>query len=254
MDIFNKHIVITGAGSGLGAATALYLKEKGAKLTLLDLNETTLKNNANKLDSPYKGCDVSDAQSGEHAIAYALEKNGDIHGLINCAGIAPGARIVGREGPQALETFSKAISVNLMGSFNMMRLCADAMMKQDTLNHDGERGVIINTASIAAYEGQIGQASYAASKAGVVGMTLPAAREFSKFGIRVVTIAPGLMETPMLSGMPEDVYESLIASTLFPKRLGSGKEYAKLALSILENPLLNGETIRLDGAIRLAPK
>lgn len=254
MNIQGKHVVITGAGSGLGAATATFLKEKGATITLIDLNKDAVEAHAKKLDMPYTVCDVSNATSGEKAIDFALKTTGDIHALVNCAGITPGARIVNREGPQSLETFSKAIQVNLIGSFNMMRLCADAMIKQDTLNEDEERGVIINTASVAAYEGQIGQASYSASKAGVVGMTLPAAREFSKFGVRVTTIAPGLMETPMLSGMPEEVYESLIASTLFPKRLGTGLDYAKMVLAIIENPLLNGETIRLDGAIRLAPK
>lgn len=254
MDIQEKHVVITGAGSGLGAATASYLKEKGAKLTLIDLNKKAVKEHAEALGAAYALCDVSDSHSGEDAIAHALKENGDIHALVNCAGIAPGARVVSRDGPQSLETFSKAISVNLIGTFNMMRLCADAMIKQNPVNDDEERGVIINTASVAAYEGQIGQTSYSASKGGVVGMTLPAAREFAKFGVRVVTIAPGLMETPMLTGMPEEVYESLIASTLFPKRLGKGLDYAKMVAAIIENPMLNGSTIRLDGAIRLEPK
>jgi NAD(P)-dependent dehydrogenase (short-subunit alcohol dehydrogenase family) len=174
--------------------------------------------------------------------------------LVNCAGIAPGARIVGREGPHDLALFNKTIAVNLTGSFNMLRLAAEAMSKAETLNADGERGIIINTASVAAYEGQIGQAAYSASKGAIVGLTLPAARELAKFGIRVVTIAPGLIETPMLGGMSDEVQKSLIATTIFPQRLGRADEYARLALHVIDNVLINGETIRMDGAVRLAPK
>lgn len=257
MDYNHQHILITGGGSGLGAATAQNFASKGAKVSLIDLQidkANALANDIGEGQAQAFELDVTQGEEAAKTLDKAIENFGPLRGLINCAGIAPGERLVGREGAHDLGRFEKAISVNLIGSFNMMRLAAERMINLEPVNDDGERGVIINTASVAAYEGQIGQVAYSASKGGVVGMTLPAARELSKFGVRVVTIAPGLMETPMLAGMPEHVYDSLIASTLFPKRLGTGLDYAKLAASIFDNPLINGETIRLDGAIRLAPK
>lgn len=259
MDISNKHIIITGAGSGLGAATALYFAKRGATVSLFDINQKGLNDTETIITSQgFKAsayvCDVTNTQSIIDAITTCEKENGAIFGLVNCAGVAPGARIVGREGPMDMDLFKKTIAINLFGSFDVMRLVAEKMMQNTPDENTDERGVIINTASVAAFEGQIGQAAYSASKGAIAALTLPAAREFATFGIRVMTIAPGLMETPMLSGMPDDVYESLIATTLFPHRLGKPDEYAQLAHSIFDNPLLNGETIRLDGAIRLSPK
>ena len=259
MDITQKHIIITGGGSGLGAASAKYFAQKGAKISVFDVNQQGLNDTVDAITQ--EGgvayayvCDVTDTQSIINSLDACEKQNGTIYGLINCAGIAPGARIVGRDGPMDMDMFKKTIAINLFGSVDMMRLVTEKMMQNTPDASTDERGVIINTASVAAFEGQIGQAAYAASKGGVAALTLPAAREFAKFGIRVMTIAPGLMETPMLSGMPDDVYESLIATTLFPHRLGKPSEYAQLAHSIFENALLNGEIIRLDGAIRLSPK
>lgn len=254
MDIKNLAAVVTGGGSGMGAETARQLAKAGAKVAVLDVNIDGAQKIAAEIGGIAIRCDVTDETSAQQALAEAEKAHGVARIVINCAGIAPGARIVGREGPHDLALFNKTIAVNLTGSFNMLRLAADAMSKADVLNNDGERGIVINTASVAAYEGQIGQAAYSASKGAIVGLTLPAARELAKFGIRVVTIAPGLIETPMLGGMTDEVQKSLIATTIFPQRLGRASEYAKLALHVIDNVLINGETIRMDGAVRLAPK
>ena len=249
MKLENVKAVITGAGSGLGEGTARYLNDHGAKLLLIDLNEEGLKKVANELNADYFAGDVSN----ETEMQKAIENFDGLNCLVNCAGIAVGAKVVSSRGMHSLSLFQKVLNVNLLGSFNMLRLCADKMQTNDA-DHEGEKGVIINTASVAAYDGQIGQAAYSASKGGIVGMTLPIARELAAHGIRVNTIAPGLFLTPMLSGMSEEVQKSLIATTVFPKRLGTPLEYAMLVESILTNVLLNGETIRLDGSVRLAPR
>ena len=249
MKLENVKAVITGAGSGLGEGTAKYLNDHGAKLLLIDLNEEGLKKVANELNAEFFVGDVSN----EAEMQKAIENFKGINCLVNCAGIAVGAKVVSSRGMHSLNLFEKVLNVNLIGSFNMLRLCADKMQSNDA-DHEGEKGVIINTASVAAYDGQIGQAAYSASKGGIVGMTLPIARELAAHGIRVNTIAPGLFSTPMLSGMSEEVQKSLIATTIFPKRLGTSLEYAMLVESILTNVLLNGETIRLDGSVRLAPR
>ena len=249
MILKNVKAVITGAGSGLGEGTARYLKERGAELLLIDLNEEGVKNVAGEIGADYFVGDVSNEEEMKKAI-----KNFDgINCLVNCAGIAVGAKVVSSRGMHDLSLFEKVLKVNLIGSFNMLRLCADKMQSNNP-DHEGEKGVIINTASVAAFDGQIGQAAYAASKGGIAGMTLPIARELASNGIRVNTIAPGLFGTAMLSGMSEEVQQSLIATTLFPKRLGTPLEYAMLVESVLTNIMLNGETIRLDGSIRLAPR
>jgi NAD(P)-dependent dehydrogenase (short-subunit alcohol dehydrogenase family) len=245
--------IVTGGASGLGAATGRALAEAGAKVALLDLNESAAAEVADEIGGIALGCDVSDAASGEAAVARAAEVHGPARILVNCAGIAPAARIVGRNGPASLEAYAKVIQVNLIGSFNMMRLVAAGALALEPLE-GGERGVVISTASVAAYEGQIGQAAYASSKAGVVGLTLPAAREFASAGIRVCAIAPGIFETPMLRGLPQEVQDSLGASVPFPSRLGRPEEYAMLVMSIIANPMLNGEVIRLDGALRMQPR
>ncbi|MDA7579161.1 SDR family NAD(P)-dependent oxidoreductase [Alphaproteobacteria bacterium] len=249
MKLENVKAVITGAGSGLGEGTAKYLNNRGAKILLIDLNEEGLKKVANELNAEFFVGDVSN----EAEMQKAIENFEGINCLVNCAGIAVGAKVVSSRGMHSLNLFEKVLNVNLIGSFNMLRLCADKMQSNDA-DHEGEKGVIINTASVAAYDGQIGQAAYSASKGGIVGMTLPIARELAAHGIRVNTIAPGLFSTPMLSGMSEEVQKSLIATTIFPKRLGTSLEYAMLVESILTNVLLNGETIRLDGSVRLAPR
>ena len=249
MKLENVKAVITGAGSGLGEGTARYLNDRGAKLLLIDLNEEGLKKVANDLNTDYFVGDVSN----EAEMQKAIENFEGINCLVNCAGIAVGAKVVSSRGMHSLSLFEKVLNVNLIGSFNMLRLCADKMQNNEA-DHEGEKGVVINTASVAAYDGQIGQAAYSASKGGIVGMTLPIARELASHGIRVNTIAPGLFSTPMLSGMSEEVQKSLIATTVFPKRLGTPLEYAMLVESILTNVLLNGETIRLDGSVRLAPR
>lgn len=245
--------VVTGAGSGLGAATARALAREGAKVALLDVNLDAARAVASEIGGLAIACDVTDAGHAEAAVAQAAQAHGPARVLVNCAGIAPAARIVGRSGPADLAAFAKVVQVNLIGSFNLMRLVAAGAIGLDPLA-EGERGVIISTASIAAYEGQIGQAAYAASKAGVVGLTLPAAREFASAGIRVCAIAPGIFETPMLKGLPQEVQDSLGAAVPFPSRLGRPEEYARLALAIIANPMLNGEVIRLDGALRMQPK
>ena len=253
MQVKGSIAIVTGAASGLGAATAEVLAHAGAKIAAFDLNEDGAKATAEKLGGVGFGVDVSDADSVERAVAKVVETLGTPTILVNCAGIVHGERIVGREGPADLAAFSKVITVNLVGTFNMMRVVAHTMSQNDP-SDTGERGVIINTASIAAFEGQIGQAAYAASKGGVASLTLPAARELSRHGVRVVAIAPGLFGTPMLMGLPGDVQESLAANTPFPKRLGDPNEYGRLALHICENQMINGETIRIDGAVRLEPK
>ena len=245
--------IVTGGGSGLGAETARALSSGGAKVAIFDRNLEAAKRVADEIGARAFRCDVADAESAESAVTQARHSHGAARILVNCAGIAPAARIVGRHGAMPLQDFRKVIEVNLIGSFNMLRLMAADLQQLDPLE-DGERGVAISTASVAAYEGQIGQAAYAASKAGIVGLTLPAAREFSSSGIRVCAIAPGIFETPMLHGLPQSVQASLGASVPFPSRLGRASEYAKLVLHIIDNVMLNGEVIRLDGAIRLAPK
>jgi NAD(P)-dependent dehydrogenase (short-subunit alcohol dehydrogenase family) len=245
--------IVTGGGSGLGAATARALAKDGAKVAVLDINEAAAKAVAAEIGGVACKCDVADGPSAEAAVAAARQAHGAARILVNCAGIGPAARIVGRQGPHPLEQFSRVINVNLVGSFNLMRLAAADMQKLEPLA-EGERGVIISTASVAAFEGQIGQAAYAASKGGIVALTLPAAREFAPMGIRVNTIAPGLFATPLMASLPPEVQQSLGASVPFPQRLGKPEEYARLALDIIANPMINGETIRLDGALRMQPK
>ncbi|HRP76078.1 MAG TPA: 3-hydroxyacyl-CoA dehydrogenase [Rhodocyclaceae bacterium] len=255
MKIENSVFVVTGGGSGLGAATARMLVEGGGRVVLADVNRDAGEAIAAELGeaAAFVATDVTDEASARAAIERAVTGFGGLQGLVNCAGIAPAEKVVGREAPHRLESFSRVVGVNLIGSFNMMRLAADVMSKAQP-DIEGERGVIVSTASVAAFDGQIGQAAYAASKAGIVGLTLPVARELSRFGIRVMTIAPGIMETPMLMGMPQEVQDSLGKMVPFPSRLGRPAEFAALVRHIIENAYLNGEVIRLDGAIRMAPK
>tara|TARA_R110000796_G_scaffold63211_2_gene145984 strand:+ start:76355 stop:77116 length:762 start_codon:yes stop_codon:yes gene_type:complete len=253
MQVKGSIAIVTGAASGLGAATAEVLANAGAKLAVFDLNEDGAKATAQKLGGVGFGVDVSNAASVETAVAEVVKTMGRPSILVNCAGILQGERIVGREGPADLDAFSRVISVNLIGTFNMMRVAATAMSGNEP-GPSGERGVVINTASIAAYEGQIGQAAYAASKGGVASMTLPAARELARHGIRVVSIAPGMFGTPMVTALPDEMQEALASNIPFPKRLGDPAEYGRLALHICENQMINGETIRIDGAVRLEPK
>jgi NAD(P)-dependent dehydrogenase (short-subunit alcohol dehydrogenase family) len=252
MQIEGRIFVVTGGASGLGAATARMLAQQGGKVVLADLQEEAGMQLASELRGKFVRCDVSDEADGQAVIAVA-QQWGELRGLVNCAGIAPAAKLVGKEGPHSLALFQKTLNINLTGSFNMARLAADAMSRQAALEQ-GERGIIINTASVAAYDGQIGQTAYAASKAAIVGMTLPMARDLARSGIRVMTIAPGIFETPMMSAMPPEVLDSLGAAVPFPPRLGKATEYAQLVQAIIENLMLNGETIRLDGAIRMPPK
>ncbi len=255
MQIENGVFVVTGGGSGLGAATARMLVEAGARVVLADVNREAGEALAAELGSgaAFALTDVTDADSGKAAIELALSRFGRLTGLVSCAGVAPAEKVVGREAPHKLESFARTVSINLIGTFNMLRLAADVMTKAEP-DAGGERGVIINTASVAAFDGQIGQAGYASSKAGVVGLTLPVARELSRFGVRVMAIAPGIMETPMLMGMPQEVQDALGKMVPFPSRLGKPAEFAGLVRHIIENPYLNGEVIRLDGAIRMAAK
>jgi NAD(P)-dependent dehydrogenase (short-subunit alcohol dehydrogenase family) len=253
MQLEGLSALVTGGGSGLGAATVEALARAGCRVAVADINVANAEAVAARIGGIAVACDVTDAASAEAAVAQAASAHGAARILVNCAGIGTPGRIVGRDGPLPLENFSRVINVNLIGTFNMLRLAATAMSKLDPLE-DGERGVIVNTASVAAYEGQIGQAAYAASKAGVVGLTLPAARELARFGIRVVTIAPGLFVTPMLSVLPPDIQQTLGSAIPYPSRLGQPSEYADLVLHIATNRFLNGETIRLDGALRMAPK
>jgi len=252
MDISGHAALVTGAASGLGAATARALSQKGAKVACLDLNLAGAAEVASAVGGTAFQADVSDAASLEAAVAAAAAAHGPARVAVSCAGIAPPKRIVGRDGPQALGVFAQTIQINLIGTFNLMRLAAHGMQGLDPLA-TGERGVIVNTASVAAFEGQIGQAAYAASKGGVAALTLPAAREFAKFGIRVMTIAPGVFKTPMVAGLSEEVQASLAANVPFPPRLGDPAEYADLVLAICGNAMLNGEVIRLDGALRMQP-
>ena len=246
--------VVTGGASGLGGATAAMIVTQGGKVILADVNADAGKAHAASLGAAaqFLKCDVTREEDGKAVIDAALAA-GTLRGLVNCAGIAIGQKTVGRDGPHPLDAFQRVIMINLVGTFNMIRLAATAMARQDPLPN-GERGVIVNTASVAAYDGQVGQAAYSASKGGVVGMTLPIARDLSRDGIRVMTIAPGIFETPMLMTMPQDVRDSLGKQVPFPSRLGKPDEYANLVKSIMENEMLNGETIRLDGAIRMAPR
>lgn len=255
MKIENSVFVVTGAGSGLGAATARMLVAAGGKVVLADVNRDAGEAMAADLGAAaaFVQTDVTNEESAKAAIGEAVTRFGGLHGLVNCAGIAPAEKVVGRDAPHRLESFARTVGVNLIGSFNMLRLAADVMSKAAP-NAEGERGVIVNTASVAAYDGQIGQAAYAASKAGIVGLTLPVAREMARFGVRIMTIAPGIMETPMLMGMPQDVQDSLGKTVPFPSRMGRPAEYAALVRHIIENAYLNGETIRLDGAIRMTAK
>lgn len=255
MQVKDKVFVVTGGGSGLGAATARALVEAGASVVLADLNREAGEKLAAELGAKARfiETDVVNEASAVNAIQTAISVFGGLQGLVNCAGVAPAEKVVGKEGPHRLESFAKTININLVGTFNMIRLAAEAMQKGEP-DAGGERGVIINTASVAAFDGQLGQAAYAASKGGIVALTLPVARELARSGIRVVTIAPGIMETPMLLGMPAEVQESLGKMVPFPSRMGKPAEFAGLVRHIVENAYLNGEVIRLDGAIRMGAK
>ena len=255
MQIKDSVFLIPGGASGLGAATARHLVAAGGKVVIADLNQQDGEKFAASLGghARFVVADVTDEAQVQQAVDAAVTAFGALHGLINCAGVAPAERVLGRDGPHRLETFSRVIGVNLIGSFNALRLAANAMTGNPP-TADGERGVIINTASVAAFEGQIGQAAYSASKGGIVAMALPVARELARFGIRVMTIAPGIFDTPMLQGMSAEIRASLGAQVPFPSRLGQPEEYARLAAFIIENPMLNAEVIRLDGALRMAPK
>jgi NAD(P)-dependent dehydrogenase (short-subunit alcohol dehydrogenase family) len=252
MEIAGKVFIVTGGASGLGEGTARMLAAHGAKVVIADLQLDKGEALASELGASFVKCDVSQELDGQAAVDKAVSL-GKLFGLINCAGIAPAAKTIGKEGAHALHTFAKVVTVNLVGSFNMIRLAAAAMSKNEP-ESTGERGVLISTASVAAYDGQMGQAAYSASKGGVVGMTLPIARDLARNGIRNMTIAPGIFGTPMMFSMPKEVQDSLAASVPFPSRLGTPADYAKLVHSIITNEMLNGEVIRLDGAIRLAPK
>jgi NAD(P)-dependent dehydrogenase (short-subunit alcohol dehydrogenase family) len=245
--------LVTGGGSGLGCAAAERLAALGAKVAILDVNGDAARAVATAIGGLGIACDVTSPDGVAAAVTEARARHGAARILVNCAGIGPARRIVGRDGPQPLDDFAKVITVNLIGTFNAMRLAAADMQALAPLA-DGERGVVISTASVAAYDGQIGQAAYAASKGGVVSLTLPAAREFAQFGIRVMAIAPGLFNTPMVEGLPQEVQDSLAAAIPFPRMLGRPEQYADLVLHIIENRYLNGEVIRLDGAIRMAPR
>jgi NAD(P)-dependent dehydrogenase (short-subunit alcohol dehydrogenase family) len=252
MDIAGKVFIVTGGASGLGEGTARMLTREGGKVVIADVQADKGEAVAKELGGAFVKCDVSSEVDGQAVVAKAVEL-GKLMGLVNCAGIAPAVKTVGKEGAHPLSVYTKTIMVNLVGSFNMIRLAAEAMCKNEP-EPTGERGVMISTASVAAYDGQIGQAAYAASKGGVVGMTLPIARDLARNGVRNMTIAPGIFGTPMLFGMPQEVQDALAASVPFPSRLGTPEDYAKLVHQIVTNDMLNGEVIRLDGAIRLAPR
>lgn len=252
MEIQGKVFIVTGGASGLGEGTARMLAANGAKVVVADMQEEKGKSVAQEINGAFVKCDVSSEADGQAVVQQAVAL-GKLMGLVNCAGIAPAEKTVGKNGAHSLALYQKVIQVNLIGTFNMIRLAAEAMSKNEP-EVTGERGVIISTASVAAFDGQIGQAAYSASKGGVVGMTLPIARDLSRNGIRNMTIAPGIFGTPMLFGMPQEVQDALAAGVPFPSRLGTPQDYAKLAKHIIENDMLNGEVIRLDGAIRLAPK
>ena len=254
MNLENLPALVTGGGSGMGAVTARMLFGRGARVAVLDRDIDAARKTAQQIDGLALEADVSSAQSVEAALQQIMDKWGAPRVAVSCAGIAPASRIVGREGPHDLDLFQQVININLVGTFNVLRMCAARMAELGPLSESGSRGVIINTASVAAYEGQIGQAAYSSSKGGVVALTLPAARELSRFGIRVMTVAPGLIGTPMLLNMPNDVQDSLASQVPFPSRFGKPEEFADLVSHIIDNEMLNGEVIRLDGAIRLAPK
>lgn len=252
MQIQDRVFIVTGGASGLGEGTARMLAANGGKVVIADMNAERGEVVASEIGGVYLRCDVSNEADGQAVVAKATSL-GKLVGLINCAGIAPAEKTVGKNGPHSLAVYTKTIMVNLVGTFNMIRLAADAMSTNEP-EPTGERGVLISTASVAAYDGQIGQAAYSASKGGVVGMTLPIARDLARSGIRNMTIAPGIFGTPMLFTMPQEVQDALAASVPFPSRLGKPEDYAKLVKQIMENDMLNGEVIRLDGAIRMAPK
>ena len=257
MQVSNQAALVSGAASGLGLATAKALAGAGARVAILDRNLDAAREAAAEIGQSggtavAVECDVANAESAENAIAQARETHGPARILVNCAGVGTPGKIVGRDGPMDLEKFANVININLIGSFNMMRLAAADMQSMDAQG-SGERGVIVSTASIAAYEGQIGQAAYASSKGGVAALTLPAAREFARFGIRVLAVAPGIFGTPMLFGLPEEVQKALGDSVPFPSRLGDPKEFASLVMHMIDNAMMNGEVVRLDGALRMAP-
>jgi len=252
--ISGQTAIITGGGSGMGAATAMLLAEQGANVVLFDMNLEAAEKVASETNGLACEVNVTDEQSVANALVTAAKKFDVPRICINCAGIAPAGRIVGKSGPMPLDNFAKVIQVNLIGTFNVMRLVAAEMIKSEPIGEDGERGVIINTASVAAFEGQIGQSAYSASKGGVVGLSLPAAREFAQFGVRVMAIAPGLVDTQMLAGLPDEVRASIASTIPYPKRFAKPCEYAQLAAHIINNPMLNGSVIRLDGALRMQPK
>jgi len=255
MLIADKVFLVTGGGSGLGAAVARSLAGAGARVVIADINADSGSATAADLGSNarFVRADVTNEEDGAAAVNLALDAFGHLHGLVNCAGVAPGEKVLGRDGPHRLESFARAVSINLVGTFNMIRLAA-AAIEREAPDVEGERGVIISTASVAAFEGQIGQAAYSASKGGVAAMTLPIARELARYGIRVVSIAPGIFATPMMAGMPQEVQDSLGKSVPFPPRLGRPEEFASLVRHICENTMLNGEVIRLDGALRMGAR
>ncbi len=253
MEVKGQAAIVTGGASGLGAATARTLAASGAKVAILDLNEKAAADVAADIKGIAIACDVASAKGAEAAVEAVAAVHGPARILVNCAGIGPAKRIVGRDGPMPLEDYEKVIRINLIGTFNMMRLVAARLQKAEPLA-DGERGVIVSTASVAAFEGQIGQAAYSSSKGGVAALTMPAAREFAQYGIRVMAIAPGIFGTPMLKALPQETQDSLGASVPFPKRLGEPREFAALVMHCIHNSYLNGEVIRLDGALRMAPR
>ena len=254
MDLNGVTALVTGAGSGMGAATAKALAKRGARVAVVDLNLESAQQTADSIKGLALGADVSSGESVEAALQQVVDELGAPRVVVSCAGIAAASRIVGREGPHELDLYQRVINVNLVGTFNVLRLTAERMSQLEPVSKSGARGVIVNTASVAAYDGQIGQAAYSSSKGGVVALTLPAARELARFGIRVMTVAPGLIATPMLLDMPDEVQQSLAAQVPFPQRFGTPEEYADLVLHIVDNEMLNGEVIRFDGAIRLQPK
>ncbi len=255
MEIANGTFLITGGGSGLGAATARLLAESGARVLVADVDEEVGENTASGIGDGARSvyADVTDEESVQNALDAALDAFGSLSGVVNCAGVGSAERVLGRNGPHPLDAFVRTVQINLIGTFNVVRLAA-AVMAQNEPTTDGERGVIVNTASVAAFDGQIGQVAYSASKAGVAGMTLPVARELAQHGIRVMTIAPGIFDTPMLAALPEEARESLSKQVPFPPRLGRPGEYAALVKHIIENEMLNGEIIRLDGSMRMAAR